>query len=264
MLGAWALVFGCERSTPEPGPVQQVAESAATSGLARSSSDAPPRRQRVRGEDAPESLSFVTRTVGGRDDEALPWVVALHGFGDRPEAFVHFLDGTPLRVRVIAPRALYVHEPGFDWFRTPVNGDEEHLARAVEFAVGELVPWIEQRSTDPRNVGKPVLLGFSQGGVLTFALALRHPDLFRAAIALGGRLPEQLWPTQAPGVAVPLLALHGSADLVVPIGPTRELVRHLAGLDHEVVFEEFPGVAHKVPAAMRQRLVAFVGEALGR
>ena len=46
--------------------------------------------------------------------------------------------------------------------------------------------------------GKVVVTGFSQGGMLSYALALHHPELIEYALPISGMLPEVLWPTTPP------------------------------------------------------------------
>jgi predicted peptidase len=65
-------------------------------------------------------------------------------------------------------------------------------------------------------------IGYSMGGVGTWYLASRHPDRFTAAIPIAGRPPGQL------DVKIPVYALHGRQDEVMPIGPTESLINHLS------------------------------------
>jgi phospholipase/carboxylesterase len=255
-------LLACQRSDP---PAESNASRRSDDARAQSPVELPGEAELLKSKSngtPHDDLPFARTTLGGRDDEPLPWIVAIHGLGDTPEAFVGLLDGVPLRAHVLAPRALYPYGRGFDWFRQRVTGDPERLAEAVNDAAERLVKWIDVRAREEQNVGRPVVLGFSQGGILTFALAVQHPEVFRAAAALGGQLPRPLWPSTKPNVALPLLALHGSDDRTVPVAPTRALTAHLDELGYQVVLLEFPGVAHRVPLEMQTRLVDFIAREL--
>lgn len=163
---------------------------------------------------------------------ALPTVVALHGLGDRPEDFIHALDGLTGPVRVVAVQA---PEPwGNDghawWTRRVSGGDWDALAGDVRSAADALVPLLEQLGSDASVCGKPVVTGFSQGGMLSFALAGRHPELIAGAVPVSGMILD--------GVATqpwaPTRALHGDADPVVPYAPTRAAVDALSAAGEDV------------------------------
>lgn len=210
------------------------------------------------------TLSHTAITVGGRAEEALPWVVAIHGLGDTPDNFVHLLSDSAIRAHVYAPRAPYPYGDGFDWYQTRVLGDPSALTAAVQKAMSEVVRFVDDRSKDPRNVGKAIVLGFSQGGILSFALATHHPERFRLAIPIGGLLPQPLWPKDTAAGNVPIVALHGTADTVVPIAPTRQLTERLQRLGHPATLLEFEGVGHAIPTEARARLFDLLRSELSR
>ena len=115
-----------------------------------------------------------------------------------------------------------------------------------------------------RGATKAVVTGFSQGSFLSFALAVRHPEVVRAAFPISGALPPSLVPTVgvAPGSHPPIVAFHGTADAMVPIDPTRALVARLTVLGFQIVFVEEPGVGHTVPAQTEHDVLARIAHAL--
>ncbi len=94
-------------------------------------------------------------------------VVGIHGMGDSPERF----DGLwepPSGFRELHPRGTQAYGAGWRWFpaRREGPGDEE-IAQAAEHIAG----LIEAEGQ------KAVVYGFSQGGALTMALTVQHPEL---------------------------------------------------------------------------------------
>lgn len=209
----------------------------------------------------PETLPYATLTLGGGEREQLPWIVALHGLGDTPDDFIQLLQ-SELRAHVYAPRALYPYGDGFDWFRVRVQGDPERLAEALRHAMAEVLRFVDARTQDPKNVGKPVVLGFSQGGMLSFALGAHHPERFRLVVPIGGLLPEPLWPKARPRESTPIVALHGTDDRVVPIAPARALTGHLGQLGYRADLLEFEGVGHGIPRQEHERLIEILASEL--
>ncbi len=193
-----------------------------------------------------DAVVFVTG--GADDDDRLPLVVLIHGLGDRPERFAHALDGFPVRARVAAPRAPTPWHDGGSWF--PVRArdpDREALARGVAAAADRVAAWIRRTTAAHPTAGKPVITGFSQGGILAFAVAVRHPDLVAAAVPVGGLLPEPLYPDALPPSPPPIVALHGEDDRTVAFERARATVEHLARLGWPAHLESFPGVGHAIP-----------------
>ncbi|MEM1418481.1 MAG: hypothetical protein AAGH15_26540, partial [Myxococcota bacterium] len=89
--------------------------------------------------------------------------------------------------------------------------------------------------------------GFSQGAMLTWTLALHHDEV-GLAMPIAGWVPPEARP---PDPHTPeTWAMHGDADPIVRIEPTRAWVERLREGGNAVVLEEFPGAAHTVTPAM--------------
>jgi phospholipase/carboxylesterase len=212
-------------------------------------------REPARAEAAP--LTYEERVVGTATASAkLPMIVAVHGLGDRPDSFAALMQGFDLPVRVILPRAPTPHDPGFSWFSVRLrDGKVDVLSDEVvkqADRVSELIrDLVQRRPTD----GKPILLGFSQGGMITFAIALRHPDQIRAAIPIGGWLAPELMPDASEARKLPpIYALHGALDRAVPFEEARATVRTLAekGARAELIAD--PRAGHEISVVLRARL----------
>lgn len=197
----------------------------------------------------------------GAPDAALPMVVVLHGLGDRPENLIGLFGDWPDGLRVVAPRAPVRWGNGFAWMdppgqdRVPGTRDEEMNAR-----VDELAHLIDALTAARPTVGKPVVTGFSQGGILSFALAVRHPDRISAAVPIAGALPADWVPSTASAgqAAVPIRAMHGDADTVLPLAPTQAVVDRLAQAGFDARLQVFPGVEHRIPGPVREAVHAAV------
>lgn len=192
-------------------------------------------------------------TNGATDGEPLPIVVALHGLGDRPDAFRMTVDDLDVRARVIVPQApLPQGSEGYSWFDFHSDNDDQLAAgvRTAANAVAELITSLLALHAGPRRV---IVTGFSQGGMLSFALAASHPEIVAAAIPVSGFLPPALWPAKRPEVRpLPgILALHGDADPVVPIDSARWTVEALRSNGYEAELRTYGGVRHSMTKEMR-------------
>jgi phospholipase/carboxylesterase len=187
-------------------------------------------------------------------------VVAIHGLGDRPESFAAAVGTIGVPARIILPRGLDAYEGGWSWFPFTSRGrDMDELARGIGGAADRLAAALAELQRTRPTRGLPIVTGFSQGGMLTYALAVRHPDVVGAAFPLSGMLPPPLWPTAKGAGRYPnIVAYHGDADRLVPVFAARETVARLKELGFTAELRESPGVGHTVPPEVRRELGALI------
>ena len=190
-------------------------------------------------------------------------LVVLHGLGDNPASFVRLFSTLPQPLRVVAVRAPMPYHHGFSWFPVRI-GRHRASARAgdVRRAAAQLAAWLPQLTARYATRGKPLVSGFSQGGMLAFALLVHHPQRLAAAFPIGGTLALSDLPTHAPAGAPPLFAFHGEADPRVPFAPTRTLVSALQQRGYRAELHAYKGLRHSVSAALRTDLFSAIAGAL--
>lgn len=220
---------------------------------------------RVR-EGAAHDLSYIEVVLGDADfDDPLPLVVLLHGRGDRPRVPGGPFGRVSIPMRLIMPRGPLRLGAGFAWVLPSVTqGRHDLLAAALRRRTHHLAALIATLSKTLPTLGRPVVAGFSQGALLAFSLALHRPDVVGQALPLVGWVPPELMPALpiAPDRRVPIRALHGTEDAVIPVGPTREVVERLRALEWDVEFLEFEAVGHVVSRDMNITFETWLEEAL--
>lgn len=97
---------------------------------------------------------------------------------------------------------------------------------------------MEDERIDPHRV---YLVGYSMGGHAAWALAARAPERFAAVVPIAGggdpKFAEQL-------VDVPLWAVHGADDEVVPVMQSREMSAAVKEVGGNPRLSEPLGVGH--------------------
>ncbi|WP_437750965.1 alpha/beta hydrolase [Sorangium sp. So ce1389] len=263
-LASLVSLAACERRAAPPGgggaadTGLQAPRAAPAASTAVSTAPATPA--------APVAVEYLEEVTGGADrGEALPLVVAIHGLGDRPESFAGLLSGADFKARLIVPRGLTPYHDGYSWFALQQTLGSDDVGQGILRAAGALAATLERLAAERPTRGKAVVTGFSQGGALSFALALHHPRVVGAAFPVGGWVPPSVVPgAGAVDPATPaLVALHGEADRRVPIGPTREAIATLSRLGVKAGLEAYPDVGHTVSAEMRRDLVRLIRGAIG-
>lgn len=85
------------------------------------------------------------------------------------------------------------------------------------------------------------VMGLSMGGMGTYDMAIRYPELFAAAIPICGTVnPSRL----AAARQVHFRIYHGDADPTVPVEGSRQAYRALKRAGAEVEYIEFPSMTH--------------------
>lgn len=191
-------------------------------------------------------------------DESSPILVAIHGRGDRPENWIDSWREFPVPVRVVLPRAFDPFGDGFTWFPLRNGMSDENFGKAVGDAEARL--W---RAVSALTGGKRILVtGFSQGGILSYAFAARHPNDVIHAFPVAGALPKPLLPV-AGAQSAPITAFHGTADTVIPFAWGRESIEGLVAGGSPAELHEYQGVPHAMTARERSDLWEAIRKALG-
>jgi phospholipase/carboxylesterase len=218
---------------------------------------------------AAQALPYIEIVTGGAAADAeLPLVIALHGRGDTAERFARLFDGLPARARVAILRPPHAWGSGQAWFlgarawvenRPPIAAELGALADRV-VATADAI-----RAARPTR-GLPVVMGFSQGGMLTWTVAVKHPRAFAAAFPVAGFLfPESLDRVRVDARALPrIVAFHGSADPLVSADDDRRGARLLEARGARIDLRIYPGVQHELPPALRKELFTEMSQALAR
>jgi len=189
------------------------------------------------------------------DGEAL--VVWLHGLGDTGLGWsntapalqrmglpmLHFLFPTaPIR------DAGTSRGPCPSWFDVPsLNPDDiaqldespAGLLDSVQLVLDLIEPHV-RRGVPPSRV---ILVGYSQGGGLALATALRAPRKVGGVLMLSSWVAEPL-PSACPSLDVHLF--HGTADPVVPVASSKIGEGMLSAVGMRTTFHMFDGMGHTV------------------
>ena len=182
-----------------------------------------------------------------------PTVVALHGWGASAMdllGLAPYLAGG--RFLVLCPQGR-IEVPlgpmlGHGWFPLTMGAPPDPAAFAA--GVDDATRFIDTALRRyPIDGSKLVVLGFSQGSVIAYALALREPARFAGLVALSSWLPGPVAQTLAAAAPDRLCALvhHGARDDLIDVARGRESVEYLRGLRIPVTYREFD-MGHEINA----------------
>jgi phospholipase/carboxylesterase len=150
---------------------------------------------------------------------------------------------------------------GYAWYPMSPGGppDIAAMLSSKQRVEGFLSECLERYPIDPKKL---VVLGFSQGGVMAYALALARPHRFAALAALSTWLPREF---AAEGVigdaiqALPTLVQHGSDDSMIEVGRARDSVERLRELRVPLTYREYE-MGHEITPRSLADLSAWLEE----
>lgn len=201
-------------------------------------------------------LSYVMKVQDAPPaEDSLPMVILMHGLGDRPERFLRLMEDYPRDVRIISVQAPLPYRQGYSWFTgRSASLAPETLAAEMKARADEVNQLTEELIAKFPTEVKPAVTGFSQGGMMSFALALTHPESFSEIVALAGYVPPPMLSSLPPAPSTFITALHGTDDAVLPVTNVQEAVGALTSAGYTVRLSTYPGVGHSVPPQMRTEL----------
>ncbi|HEY5689439.1 MAG TPA: alpha/beta fold hydrolase [Yeosuana sp.] len=181
-----------------------------------------------------------------------PLLIMLHGYGSDENDLFSFASELPEELFIISVRAPYTMLPyGNAWYA--INFDavqgkwsDNEQAKISRDLIAKFID--EATKTYPVNKNKVTLLGFSQGTILSYAVALTYPEKVKNIIALSGYINKDILPQDIENKDYSKLDFycsHGSVDQVIPVDWARKTPGFLNSLHIKHQYSEFP-VGHGV------------------
>jgi len=190
-------------------------------------------------------------TVAPTLGERPPLLLLLHGVRSNERdlfGLASHLDG---RFLTVSARGPVTFGPGqYGWYPvtfTPQGpiGDDATAETSRQTLLRFLDEAVRAYDADPARV---FLAGFSQGAIMSLFTALSEPDKVAGVVAMSGRLIAPTLARRAPDDALrglPIFAVHGLYDSVLPIADGRAIKENLEKLPVSLAYREYP-MAHEV------------------
>ena len=196
------------------------------------------------------SLEHITRTSSLTENA--PLLIMMHGYGSDENDLFSFASELPEELFIISVKAPYAMQPfGNAWYA--INFDAEkgkwndnEQAKQSRDLIAQFID--EAVATYPVDKNKVNLLGFSQGSILGYAVALTYPKKVKNIVALSGYINQDILPKDletADYSNLDFYCSHGSVDQVIPVDWARQTAPFLSHLNIKHQYSEFP-VGHGV------------------
>ena len=177
--------------------------------------------------------------------EKTPLFVLIHGYGSNEEDLFSFAQDLPENAHIVSVRARYdIPYGGFAWYDINFVNNEKWMDedQAIE-SRNKLVDFIDtitqQENLDEENV---TLMGFSQGAILSYAIALNNPEKIKNVAILSGYPEHKIireFNQTKDFSNLNFFVSHGTEDVVLPIELGRMGEEFLRSLNIKFEYHEY-------------------------
>ena len=187
-----------------------------------------------------------------KPNETAPVIIMLHGFGSDENDLFSFAGELPEQYAIISLKAPIAMQPsGNAWYNIYFDStdgkfsDTEQAIKSRDIIKQCIEEVIEKYNVQKDNI---TLLGFSQGTILSFSVALCYPNKIKNVIGLSGYINKDLLLEgyeKNDFSSLSIYTSHGSVDQVIPVDWARKTSPFLNSLNISNTYSEFP-VGHGV------------------
>ncbi len=152
-----------------------------------------------------------------------PLLILLHGYGSNEQDLFSFVPTLPKDWLIVSFRAPLSAYDGFSWYDIDLMNEENRID--IPHAKEALQKIVENIMKVSNHYGltdnETHLAGFSQGGILSYALALDHPELFSKVACMScypeEKLLENIVKDKKKLERLRFFISHGIDDAVIPL-----------------------------------------------
>lgn len=181
-----------------------------------------------------------------------PLLLLLHGYGSNEEDLFSFASELPDEYYIVSARAPYNLMYGsYAWYAINFDADQnkfsdnEQAASSRDLIAHFIDELVINYPIDPTNV---TLIGFSQGTILSYAVALSYPEKVQRVVAISGYVNQEILDEnylRNSFTNLKIFASHGTVDQVIPVEWGRKAKPFLENLGINTTYKEYP-IGHGV------------------
>ncbi|MCF5708065.1 phospholipase [Pseudomonas syringae] len=198
-------------------------------------------------------LDYLAQASADTPDK--PLVIFIHGYGSNAADLFDLKARLPAGYNYLSVQAPVQLQPdSYKWFtRKPGVVEYDGVTEDLKNSTDKLTAFIGQATSKYKTrPDKVFLVGFSQGAMMSYEVALRQPALVGGIAALSGRLLSVVKSELKPGDELKGLNVfigHGTEDRQVSYasGPEAEATLKALGLKPE--FHGYQGLGHSLSEA---------------
>ncbi len=181
-----------------------------------------------------------------------PLLLLIHGYGSNEEDLFSFATELPDEYYIVSARAPYDIQYGsYAWYAINFDADQNKFSDNEQAKTSRdlIAKFIEELTASyPIDAKNVTLIGFSQGTILSYAVALSYPEKVQKVVAMSGYLNTEILEENYLKNSfsnLKIFAAHGTVDQVIPIEWARKAKPFLDNLGINSTYKEYP-IGHGV------------------
>ena len=181
-----------------------------------------------------------------------PVLLLLHGYGSNEADLFSFATELPNEYYIISARAPYDLQYGsYAWYAINFDADQNKFSDNDQARISRdvIAGFIDELVANyPIDANDVNLIGFSQGSILSYAVALSYPEKVNKVVAMSGYLNLEIVTEDYLKnnlSKLKIFASHGTVDQVIPVDWARKTPGILEKLGVAITYKEYP-VGHGV------------------
>ena len=158
-----------------------------------------------------------------------PILLLLHGYGSNEADLFSFATELPDNYYIISARAPYDLQYGsYAWYAINFDADQNKFSDNEQAKTSRdlIAKFVDELVTNyPIDANNITLVGFSQGSILSYAVALSYPEKIQRVVAMSGYFNEEIIKEgyeKNDFKNLKIFASHGTVDQVIPIDWARK------------------------------------------
>lgn len=192
-----------------------------------------------------------------------PLVIMLHGVGSNEQHLFSLAEAIPDKYLVVSVRGpLSLGIGSYAWFHVDFSTGKPRInAQQAEQSRLEIISFIDElKSLENFDDAQVSLMGFSQGGIMSYSVALTAPEKITRIAVMSGRLLPEVKPLIVGNDKLKQLKVfvsHGKSDNVLNYQYAIDAVDYLKSKDVYTEFHTYEE-GHSINSQMLQDVVEWL------
>jgi len=178
--------------------------------------------------------------------EKTPLIIMMHGVGSNEQNMFSFANALPDNFLVVSARGpLTLRENSYAWFQVQFTPEGSVINKEqAENSRKEILKFIDDlKNVEDFDGSQVYLMGFSQGGIMSYSVALTEPEKIKGIAVMSGRLLTEVKPLIASKDRLKNMKIyvsHGTQDSVLKFQYALDAIAYLNSKELNPEFHQYP------------------------
>nr|WP_294938712.1 dienelactone hydrolase family protein [uncultured Flavobacterium sp.] len=192
----------------------------------------------------------------------LPVIIALHWMRSNPEEFAQYVDSFKNPVRILLVEGNYPYKEGFSFYPTSPDNyykmPDDDKMKVLLNESDKLAKFIKAATILYPSDKKPIIIGASQGGDLSYMIGIRYNNLISLSCPLLATIDNRIITKIKSKTVAPIIAFHGEDDPIVNVSTAENHIKLLKKNGYTAKINTYKGVKHDISEKMESDYIRLI------